>query len=249
MSRVRQFLVFSLGLMIVFLVAATSVYVIREGVLRMEPIELVLDPGGSDETMMFRKIQDSLKAQLRPFENRWIWDASLEEILKTVDMDPRVQMTHVVRHFPNKLQIVIRPKQTSTNLLDQDGFLHPIAMDGSLLPPLLATQAPDRPALRGRQFFNNPSLRLKAVRLLEDLPERGLLSKAAISEIHYDEKTGFDLILISAGIVVRVGEESLGEKAQHIEQVLMYLQNQRVKGRVIDARFAKKVVVKLRKQP
>lgn len=215
----------------------------------MEPIELVLDPGALDEQTMFQKIRDGLKAQLKPLEAQWIWRMSLADILKTIEVDPRIQAAHVIRHFPNRVQVIILPKRTSTNLLDQDGFLHPVAKDGSLLPPVQATQAPDRPTLRGRQFFNNEILRQRAVRLIEDLPERGLFSRAAVSEIHYDEKNGFDMVLTGAGLIVRIGEDSLVEKAQHIEQVLMYLQNQRVRGRVIDARFAKKVVVKLRKQP
>jgi cell division septal protein FtsQ len=245
----KAFVKIFLGLLSTTLFMLIGLSLFQDGTLRNSDVEFDLDPLAGDEQMIFEKIQTSLKPKLKMFEHQWVWQSSLSEIMKTVEADSRVQSVHVLRRFPNRLVVIVRPKKTAANLLDQDGYLHPVAMDGSLLPPLLATQAPDRPTLRGKKFFNDENIRQKAVKLLDEMPEHGLFSKAAISELRYIEKTGFEMILVGSGVTVAIGDESLVHKADHIEQVLSYMQNEHVKGRVIDARFAKKVVVKLRKQP
>jgi cell division protein FtsQ len=245
----KAFVRFTLGFLTVFLLFATGLVVIREGLLKTKEIEFVLDDSAKGEEMLFNKIQEGLRPQLKGFENTWGWNAPLSDVLRVVDRDSRIRTAHVLRRFPNRIVVVIRPKETSANLLDKDGYLHPIATDGSLLPPFLPTMASDRPTLRGAKFFDSDLLRQKAVRLIDELPEQGLFSKSAVSEVHYSDKTGFEFTLSGGGLVVRVGDESLVHKADHIEQVLSYLQGQHIKGRVIDARFEKKVVVKLRKQP
>ena len=48
---------------------------------------------------------------------------------------------------------------------------------------------------------------------------------------------------------VKVGDADFGPKFIRVEKVLAYLDSQNIKGRVIDARFSKKVVVRVRKGP
>jgi cell division septal protein FtsQ len=222
---------------------------IENGTLKMKAIEFVLEDGFESEQTMFDKIVADSVNTTKSFQNQWIWNVHLSTVLGALERDPRIMGVHLLRRFPNRIVAVIRPQETAANLLDKNGLLHPIAKDGTVLPATPPAQAADRPTLRGARFFTDPTLRSKAVQLLAELPEHGLLSKAAISEIHFKEKKGFEFTLVGSGIVISLGDESLSQKAGHIEQVLAYLQSQHIKGRVIDARFDKKVVVKLRKQP
>ncbi len=248
MRKFKISLSFFLGLAAILGTATIFYYIFSQGFLKAKPVELVLDETAKDEQAAFDKIYDAMRVQLKPYENIWVWNLNLPDVLKTIELDPRIQTTQVLRTFPNRVTVVIRPKLSNLNLLDQDGDLHPVTNDGALLPPFHPTQAPDRPTLRGPQFFTNQSLREKAVKLIEQLPEKGNFSKASVSEVHFD-KSGFSFILIGNGLTVKVSEDTLSESVNHVEQVLAYLQGQRIKGRVIDARYAKKVVVKLRKQP
>lgn len=226
-----------------------TVFVVQDRTLKLQPIEFILDEGASHERILFEKISENLHTVFRKIEGKWIWSTTLDEVLATVQTDSRVKAAHVFRRYPNRILVVIQPQTTAANFLDGDGFLHPVATDGSLLPPVYPSQAPDRPLLRGKKFAAQPQLRERVVQLLGELPETGMFSQSTVSEIHYDEKTGFEFTLIGSGVTVKVGDDSLLHKANQIEKVLMYLQSQRIKGRVIDARFAKKVVVKLRKRP
>jgi len=70
-----------------------------------------------------------------------------------------------------------------------------------------------------------------------------------ISEIFYSKKEGFKIFLKGVATEVRMGDSDFGPKISRVEKVLSYLDSQNVKGRVIDARFSKKVVVRVRKAP
>ena len=46
-----------------------------------------------------------------------------------------------------------------------------------------------------------------------------------------------------------MGEGDFDLKVSRVEKVMSYLHNRNIKGRVIDARFSKKVVVRVRNTP
>jgi hypothetical protein len=57
------------------------------------------------------------------------------------------------------------------------------------------------------------------------------------------------MTLIQPAVQVVLGEDSLNTKVERVAQVLNYLSAEQIKGRVIDASFSKKVLVRLRKGP
>ncbi len=241
---VRLFFGFLLGGLLFF----GGWFVFQEQMLKVTTVQVVADT--EDEPILFARIQDALKGQYKKYVGQYFWKVKLEELLQTAEQDRRVRQVHVVRHFPNEIVVRIEPHGTVAHLLDTKGLLHPIAADGSLLPALKGSEVPDRPIVRGKEFFTDEVLRGKVVQLMKELPQQGAFSQKAVSELHYSKKEGFEWFLSGTGLVVRTGDEAnLGNRIERIEQVLNYLDQQRVKGRVIDARFSKKVVVKLRNQP
>jgi len=127
--------------------------------------------------------------------------------------------------------------------------LHSVTRSGSILPVKLSKQDIDLPILRGANFHKQEPLRSKAVALLTEIPTRGLFSKQNISEIRYEDKNGFVLHLVNRNTLVKLGKENFAQKSSFIERAISYLESQRLEGRVIDARYSKKVVVKLRNEP
>jgi cell division septal protein FtsQ len=247
--RLKTVFSWTLAISVVVLLGRAGWILFTNDTLKINSIEFVLADGFEAEQTLFDKIVTDSDRATQPFRNQWIWNVHLENVLKAIEADPRIRNVHLLRRFPNHIVAVIQPHETAANLLDKNGLLHPVAKDGTLLPPTAPGEAADRPTLRGARFFTDHQVRLRAIQLLADLPDHGLLSKAAISEVHFKEKKGFEFTLVGSGVVINIGDESLAQKADHIEQVLAYLQSQHIKGRVIDARFDKKVVVKLRKQP
>ncbi len=215
---------------------------------KLSRIDIELDPE-SDQVQVFSRIQDKLNSPLKKYEGQWVWRVSLKDVLAQVEDDRRVKSASVTRLLPNRLKISIVPHQPILAWVDEIGKLYPIAADASLLPAVSLKDSRDVPLLRGRDFYNDEALRERAIELLKSLPEDGALSPSRISEITHSPQIGFNLLLTQGGIEVRMGEDDFARKAKRVEQVLNYLLDQQLKGRVIDARFAKKVVVRLRNAP
>lgn len=215
---------------------------------RLQPIEIRLDEQ-SDQQHLYSRIRASLEKPMQAYRGRWLWDVSLDKVMSDVEHDRRVQSVRVSRKFPNRLVITVTPHRPVLAWVDEVGRLFPVAADASLLPAQPIRDATDVPLLRGQGFRNREDLRERAIRLVAELPEVGVLAPDMISEITYSEKTGFSVNLNKGGLTVRLGEDEFGRKARRVEQVLNYLQDQQLRGRVIDARFAKKVVVRLRNDP
>lgn len=215
---------------------------------RLRPVEVVMEPH-SDQPQLFARIQTSLQEEFKSYQGKWLWKASLPEVLKQVESDRRVRSARVSRVFPNRLKIEVEPQQPVMAFVDEVGRLFPIATDAGLLPALPLNEVRDLPLLRGRIFKTDTALREQAIELLHALPESGPLARDRVAEINYSEKNGFSLMLTQSGIEVRLGTTEIERKAERIARVLNYLQDQRLRGRVIDARFAKKVVVRLRNAP
>ena len=231
------------------MIVALTAYTLFEGdLIRLNSIEITLDPL-SEERALFRSIEADLNSKLLNFLQQPLFKVSIQQILHEVVQDERVHSAQVRRVFPAQMEVRVTPHQPTLVYMSEQGDLWPVARDASLLPTSSLADTPDVPILRGR-LFSGPegqALRLRAVEILDSLPDRGSFSRWQISEIHYEERTGFELTLLN-GVAVFLGQDGLGQKASQIEQVLDYLQQQQISGRVIDARFSKKVVVKLRHQ-
>jgi len=220
----------------------------ERGLFRLQEIEIEKGANLQDE-FFFQSIRDSLSAQIQPLVGQYIWKVRLEGIMQKIEGDQRIEAAHISRLFPNRLRIVIEPHRPILAVLTEDNKVYPLAPDGTLMTALAITEGPDLPLLRGKQFIKDEALRKKAIQLFNELPESGSFSQKIISEINYSQKAGFSLILSNLGTEVRVGEADLGRKASRVEKVMSYLENHQIKGRVIDARFTKKVVVRLRNEP
>lgn len=241
---VRIFFGFLFGAMLFF----GGWFIFQEQILKITAVQIVAET--EDEPILFTRIHDSLKSQYKKYVGQYFWKVKLEELLQTAEGDKRVRQAHIVRHFPNEIVVRIEPHDTVAHYLDKKGLLHPIAADGSLLPALKGSEVPDRPIVRGKEVYDDENLRSKVVQLLKELPPQGSFSQKSVSELHYSKKEGFEWFLSGSGPVIRTGDEAtLGNRIQRVEQVLNYLDQQQIKGRVIDARFSKKVVVKPRNQP
>lgn len=214
----------------------------------IKEFEIEMEPGGGQE-VLFQRMRRDLQGRLKHWLGKKAWEISIEDLLASVKEDTRIQRASISRRFPNGISIRLLPRDPVLGLLDQRGQVHPVASDASLLPPLAPEEAPDLPYLRGKEFFKKVELRSKAVKFIEQIPSHGMVSAASISEIQFVPKEGFSLTLVGKGTRVLIGENDFRKKVGRIEQVLYYLNEHQIEGRVIDARFSKKVVVRLRNQP
>lgn len=240
-ASAKTFIVFTLGL-----VAGGLLWVgIKDQLLRVRTIEIVTDDQTSDSNL--QPLKAALNNKLIVFYGRFAWNVPIDEILKIAKSDGRVRSATAQRIFPGRVVLHVGLREAIVNAVDNNGRLVPVAIDGTLMP--IPENPFDRPILRGAQFMKEPGLRARIANQIAELPEEGLFSQKSISEIHFKPKSGFELVLMKHGTRVLVAEDELSQKSSRIEQVLNYLENQRIEGRVIDVRFSKKVVVKPRNQP
>ena len=216
--------------------------------LKVEHVRVQLIAGSIEKTL-FERIRQTLEPRLREVEGRFFWNAPLGPLLEMAEEDKRVKRVAIYREFPSRLRVEIEPRTPVLSYLSGDGHVYPIASDATLLPSLPLREMPDLPLVRGIELKTDPRLRATALELYQDIPDHGVLSKNQIGEIFYDPQDGFKIYLGGLGAEVRVGDSQFAGRLGRVARVLSYLDSQSVKGRVIDARFAKKVVVRPRKAP
>lgn len=230
------------------------------------PVEVA---GGADSPVMRNspgagpELQSRIKETVRRFDKLKIWEVNLGDLKAAIVKDEWVKDVHISRAFPNELRVMVKPREpvlvlltnSSSSVSSASGHgadvpsMLPITEDGRLLSALPADALPDVPLLRGDGFATDVKLREKAVRFISLLPESGLVSRKNVSEVSWTPEEGFSLTLINPKVEVKLGEERIELKVMRVSQVLNYLSNNHLKGRVVDASFSKKVLVRLRKGP
>lgn len=184
-----------------------------------------------------------LKKQTDSFIGVWFWEFSLQKLKKIVQAHPKVEQVQILRSWPNRYHVLLLSEKPVLILMGRK-FFHPVTAQGNLLGSLM--NPPDLPFLRGEVFFDQLDLRKQAVQLYLHLPEKGFFSRKNISEMKYSKKDqNFYLYLLQSGKPVRVSENLSEFRPDRVESVLKYLQQKKIKWRVIDARFSQKVIVSL----
>ncbi len=235
-------------IILVIVTAAFTAIVAHPEWIRVEQFQIDL-ADSSTEDLLFQRIKTTLSGQMKVYEGRFFWQLPLTTIYDLVSKDKRVKKVNIYREFPSRVRLEIEPHTPLLAYLARDGRIYPVARDATLLPALAAHEAPDLPILRGDELKDEPSLRELALELLATVPEEGALRKKSISEILYSRKEGFKIFVSGPASEVKLGDTDFGPKLSRVQKVIGYLDSQNIKGRVIDARFSKKVVVRVRNTP
>lgn len=220
---------------------------------RIRHVDVVLDR--DDPSFIFPAVKQSLDKRLATLHGQFVWQVDIERLLGIAEKDRRIKDVKVTRILPNTIRVTVTPHSAIANILGvQSDVLFPIARDGSILPSVEASDAPDSPILRGEEFLKNQTLRSRVLGVLEAIPENGNFSRETISEVYLDKNKDIMFTLKKNGTRVVLSEDERSEKevqnrVSQVSRVLNYLENQQMVGRVIDARYSKKVVVKLRNEP
>jgi len=196
-----------------------------------------------------RGLKTRTQEALKSFSQKKIWEIHLHDVKAAIMQDEWVQDVLISRSFPNQVNVRIVPKATALVLVGPKGELWPISEDGTRLATLPADALPDVPLLRGEIFASNEAKRNEAIRFALSLPETGAINQKNVSEIFWDKEDGFSLMLMQPKVEVKLGGESLDTKVLRAGQVMNYMAAHDLSGRVIDASFSKKVLVRLRKGP
>ncbi len=223
------------------------------------PIEIVMPTGdianARGAMITESELRNRLQLIVRSIEGKAIWDIDLATLRASLGRDEWVQDVLISRAFPSDIKVRVRPKTAVLVLISGKEEFFPVTADGQLLKALPPGQIPDAPLLRGQAFIDGPEKieslkkREEAVHLITSLNDRGLLASRNVSEVSWSATDGYTLTLVQPKVDVKLGDDHIDVRAMRVAQVLNYLAVNNLKGRVIDASFSKKVLVRLRKGP
>ncbi|MEZ4872508.1 MAG: hypothetical protein R2827_09765 [Bdellovibrionales bacterium] len=201
-----------------------------------------------NEDKMYQEIPSQLKAELFAFQGKSFFDVPLQKVIEVAEKDIRVKEAHVFRRVPGRLNVELVLKQPYAVLIGKSDQKFPIAREGDLLPALSPGEFVDMPFLRGNEFENNQNRRKEVIEFLLQLPTEGPFTETSISEIWFRKKEGFTFFVGPEASEVFLGDRLDHKKVLEINKVLKYMKSKQLSGRIIDARFPKKVVVRLRNE-
>lgn len=220
----------------------------KNGFFSLREVRIVLK-NSPDNPYFYAPLAEKLQKKLNVLNGNSLWKLKISEVIKKVSQELWVNKVLITREWPDSLLIEIEPEVIKALYSDGGGKFTPVADEGKLLNPIDSSAAPDVVVLKGPEFEKNQELRKKAIEMVSSLPESGSFSRRTISDVRFDERNGFWVSLVKNGMNVRLGEGDFPNKAKRVSEVLEYMQNKNIEGRVIDADFSKKVLVKLRKEP
>lgn len=194
-------------------------------------------------------MRERLESRVNKFSGYKIWEIDLKRIRASVVRDQWVRDVLISRSFPNEIKVRVRPKTPVLVVVASHGALLPVTEDAELLDAVATESWPDVPLLRGDVFEKDPQARERAVKFIMSLPTQGALSRRNVSDLSWTREEGFALTLIQPKVEVKLGDDRIDLKVMRVNQVLNYMSANQLKGRVIDASFSKKVLVRLRKGP
>ena len=139
-------------------------------------------------TIMVERIRKNIHPFAASLVGSYIWEVSLDDVVKEVTKDSSVAKVKLRRGLPNKLELRIEPHVPQAMILEGGENLYGVAQGGELMPPIEVKQILDLPILRGTQFIKDKELRKLAMDLLAVVPEKGSLTKNKVSEVFMTTK-------------------------------------------------------------
>lgn len=230
------------------LLAALFLRLDQIGFFNIEAVEVMIE-NHDPQALYSQKALQRAHNSVNFLVGQPLYGVDLKNLQTHLKSEKWIRSFRIARVWPAKLEVSIQPQRVYFSILNPQGQITPIIETGELLEPVRVSQSPDVPLTRQIEFLKNPELRLKAIQLLKDVPLSGAFSRALISEIEFDKKSGFVLTMSRNNITVKLGEKNVRTKSLQVSQVMNYLENKKFQARVIDANLSQKVLVRLRKDP
>jgi len=231
-------------------IAGSMFWLNDKGFFNIAEVEIVLDGSRvQNQENFYAPLVEKIEKQMELFRGQSLWSVKLSQVVAILNSQNWIAIHSISRRWPNTLQVRIQPYDVKLLYLGKNGKFIPIIEDGSFLESVDSRQAPDVTLLDGDIFLQKKELRTKAVNVIKEIPAVGSFSKKTISEMLYDPKEGFSVMMMKTGIQVKIGEDQVALKSARVAQVVDYLEAQNIDARVIDANLSKKVLVRLRKDP
>ena len=216
----------------------------------IEAIDMAWTPQAKEycveQKLLCEYLQNEMNEKLKTVTDKKIWQVDITSLRQQLMQNNWFKMVAISRKYPNKISLVL-DIEVPVALLAYNSEIYAVAGDGQTLTNVKVSFLPALPVLKGENFFRSLSLRKLATNFLKDVVDNSELSPKTIAEMTYSKEENFSLLILPSKTIVKMSADQVALKAARVAQVIEYLNSNQMNGRVIDARFSKKVLVRLRK--
>lgn len=197
--------------------------------------------GASEETV--NRLQHLLTIKVGdPF-----WEIPIAKEAEILSQDPWVKKVDFNRQLPNILIINVVERKPLAVLGTKKGRFKFVDSSNKIIDRARPGQIGGYPILMGRNLIRDMEKREKALNLVKSLPSKGVLSRLDVSEIYFKKNHGFQIVLGKTRSTINIGKNNLALHLDRSRRVAEYLKKHEINASHIDADYAKKVLVKVRK--
>lgn len=227
--------------------AAAYLFFGDQTVFILKKAEVVVE-GNTWHSDVLAGYQKKSEVRFLAHQGKNLWQVPLAKIEADLRAQAETESVVVERQWPDTVRVHVRLKPIILVYFDGKRTVLPISADGSILSAIPFAKAPDVPFVTQKNLLLQPETLRALIAQFLTIPQEGLISKLEIAEVGWEDGKGL-LVEMGDGSEgqILLGLQDVSAKCRRVANVLKYLESQNQKWRVIDASFAKKVLVRLRK--
>jgi cell division protein FtsQ len=246
--KIRQL---SVILFSALIVTGLGLTLVRESsIFYVEKINIHIADESGDFCLKQKSLCQYLEAELNESLStevgKKIWQVDIHSLRNRIIKNKWFKTLAVSRLYPNKINVEASIEQPIA-LLNVNSEIFALNDRGEILQAVKYSFLPVRPVFKGENLFKDLELRKLATQFLKNFSMSSELSVENIAELTYSKDDYFTLLILPSHSIVKMSSDHVKLKAARVSQVIEYLNTNQLSSRVIDARFSKKVLVRLRK--
>lgn len=184
-------------------------------------------------------LEEILKAANVPLKKN-LFQISLSEIERNIAGLDWVKQVSVRRQVPSTLWVHVREYKPQALLLDER--LHFVSEEGVVFKAVGKEMNRDLPVITGFKKTDSLDEALRIIHFLRDFSDFELFG---LSEIHYNEITGFSIVTLMGPMEIRLGRDDIASKIIRLKKIWDGLENRFSRVRGIDLDYDDRAFVKL----
>lgn len=217
----------------------------QQGFFEIQNVDIQVNMDPKQQILIHRDLEN-IQKELSAFKKQSLIDVRLKDIQLDLKTYPWIETFRVSKVWPTGLRLEIVPYDIPLLIQSSAKYFAPVTETGEVLNQIPITEAPDVILAPQKIFLTDKEKRMKTLRFIQDMPEKGHLSRATVSSIELSEKNGFELRLIQPSLKVILGDVDLPDKTDRVSQILDYIEKNQLQPKLIDAASGKKIIVRLR---
>ena len=226
---------------VIFFITVTFSYVSSRGLLfNSNIIEVKVS---YEKEQYIKNLSTKLEEKLASKIDKSVWEVDLKNIKEILDNESWIKSYSIQKYIPNKIDILINPRDITAVYVKKDGTTLPVSSDGVVLPKGTFTKTPVAPIINQKKLLEKKELLNKFLKIISEIPEHGNFSLETIEQISLDKKQKIWFHVDK--MKIKLNEQNIKKKVSRINRSIKYLKTRGIANCVIDADLSQKVLVRL----